>query len=320
MLYKKQTKILLSIIAALILVYVLSIIFEPERRVSRSAAFTWLEPKLKDQVDRIRIINSGETKEFVMRNHEWFVVYNGREYPARQFRIEDFLSIFTQRAQYPLRASTAFSHERLGLTEAAASRIILSGGVGLPLLDLLIGQGDLTGQNVYLRRQGQNDVRSGEDRFTAYMTSPRSSWYSLRFFPESEGGRLDVDGIQRVRIITQTDTGTVTQVFTRSGREWTFSGLDIANPDMNKVDTYIRGILYTEGDDFIDFIDAGDQMFSDSRIELEFGNGTQTIIRLSPPDENNRRYATMSGAWYVYSIPGWVSTRLFRDAEFFEKD
>jgi hypothetical protein len=321
MTYNKRLAVLASIIAVLALVYVLSIVFESERTGSRSAAYTWLDPKLVDRIDRISIGASGDSTELVRKNNEWFVSYNGNDYPAKQLRVEDLVSLLVKRAPYPVRSSNDSSHQRLGLTEDAASRITVSGGVaGLPFLDLLVGQGDNTGREVYLRRQGQNEVRSGEDSFTAYVASPRASWYNLRLFPESGDGSMDLDAVQRLTVYAGTENAAAEpQVFTRNGREWTLSGINIKEADMDKVDSYIRGILATEGDDFSDDINPDDTMFHDSRVTLELGNGSVRTLRLSPPDESNRRFALVSGSPHVYSLAGWAAERLFKDAAYFEK-
>ncbi|GHV94055.1 hypothetical protein AGMMS50293_03750 [Spirochaetia bacterium] len=316
MTYKKQLTILLSIIGALCLIYILSMVFDPERVGSRSAAYTWLDSKLINQIDRISISSARETNLLVRKNNEWFVAHNGKEYPARQLRVDDFIGIFTKRAPYPLRSSSPSSHERLGLAEETAARITISGGAGLPLLDILVGLTDTTGRDVYLRRQGQNEVRSGENKFNAYISGARSSWYNLRLFPESEDAKLDVDGVQRLTVHT---AGAEPQVFTRWNREWTFSGLSITDPDMGKVDAYIRGILNTEGDDFDETVSPADPMFDHSRLTLELGNGSVRTLRLSAPGEDNRRYALVSGSDYVYSLAGWAAERLFKTAADFEK-
>ena len=331
------------IIAALVLAYTLGIVFDPERTASGSALLSWIDPQLVDRIDRIDIESGGEIKELIRKNAEWFVLHNGKDYPARQMRVEVFIDLLARRAPYPVRSSNASSHERLGLTENAASRILVSGGAGLPLLDLLVGQGDITGQEVYLRRRGQNEVRSGEDVFTSYTESPRTSWYNLRLFPEGGDGGLDADSVQRLTVYAgaqppggdagdagandgpggtaEGDTAAAPaglRVFTRNGREWTFSGINIAEADMSKVDSYVRGILNTEGDDFSD-LDEDGLTFNHSRVTLELGDGSVRTVSLSAPDETGRRLARVSGSPYTYSLAGWAAGRLFRDASFFEK-
>jgi hypothetical protein len=317
MTYKNKIITLSSVIAALAIVYILTIIFDPQRAGARSDSYSWLEPGQNNRISGISIKNENETVNLSHNGGKWFVTRGGKDYPARQARIDDFLAILSKRAPYPVRSSSASSHERLSLTPEKATQVTVSAGAGPPLLSLLIGQTDITGQNVYLRKQGQNEVRSGEDKFSSYTNSALSSWYNLKLFPEHEDGKLDVKDIQR--LIVYLPGGAPSQIFTRSNREWTFS-FDITNPDFSKVDTYIRDILGVSGDDFIDDIDPSDSMFNYCRIVMELGNGAAKTLRLGPADEDGKHYATVTGSDFVYSIPGWAVNRLFVETDNFKKN
>jgi hypothetical protein len=244
------------------------------------------------------------------------VYFDGKEYPAKDMRVEDLLGLLSRRASYPLRASSASAQERLGLSEDSASRITISGGPGLPLLDLLIGRGDETGREVYLRRQGSNEIRSGEDVFTAYTAGQRTSWYNLRLFPESENGGLDLDSVQRLSVYA--GGGAEPQVFSRSGREWVLSGMEVKEADTGKIDGYVRGILNAEGEDFSN-TDPSDAGFNHSRIVLETGDGNIKTLRLTEAGESGGRLAAVSGSPHAYSLASWTADRLFREASYFEK-
>ncbi|MDR2719118.1 MAG: DUF4340 domain-containing protein [Treponema sp.] len=320
MVYKKKLKILSGIIAVLALIYIVTIIFDPERRGARSAAYSWLDPAETARISGITIVSDNETISLARNGGKWFVSHDGKDYPAKDVRVEDFIAALAKRAPYPLRSSSASSHERLSLTDDQSTRVTVAAGAGLPLLSLLIGQSDLTGQNVYLRKQGQNEVRSGEDIFSVYTRSEVTAWYNLRLFPESESGKLDAAHVQRLTVYPPpADDGenVPPQIFTRKGREWTFS-FELANPNMTKVNNYIRDIINTSGDDFVSSVAPSDPLFNNSRITLELGNGSTSAIRLGPPDEDGKCYAAVSGSDWVYSIPEWAIRRLFPDVESFE--
>jgi len=318
MTYNKKITVLSGIIAALALVYILTIMFDPERRGSRSDAYSWLEPGQKDKITGITIARSDETIALVRNGGKWFVSNNGKDYPARELRIEDFIATLSKRAPYPVRSSSASTHERLSLTDEQAVRVTVAAGAGLPLLNLLIGQADLTGQSIYLRKQGQNEVRSGEDIFSSYTRSTLPSWYNLLLFPETENGKLTSANVQRLTVYHPTEgvANAPPQIFTRSGKQWTFN-FELANPNMKKVDSYIHDILNTSGDDFVDYVSSSDSLFNNSRIVLELGDGSIRTIRLGPPDENGELMATVSGSDWVYTIPAWQGDRLFVDTEEF---
>jgi hypothetical protein len=325
MVYKQKFMVLSGLAGLLALVYVLTLVFEPERAGRRNAAFTWIDPNIIAQVEGVSISGPSGAVELAKKNGAWHVFYNGAEYPARQLRVEDFLGLLSKRAAYPVRASTAAARERLGLTEEAASRIVLSASSGLPLLDLLVGQGDQTGRDVYLRKAGQDEIRSGEDLFSGYISGARTSWYNLRLFPESEDGALEVDAVQRLTVYppageeAEDSNAAEPRIFSRSGNNWTITGITVADPDTAKVDSYIRGILNIEGEDFSESAGPEDPVFTGARLVLELGDGGIHNLKLGAADESNRRLAVVSGSPHVYSLAGWTVDRLFRDAASFEK-
>jgi hypothetical protein len=94
--------------------------------------------------------------------------------------------------------------------------------------------------------------------------------------------------------------------------------MEINDPDYDKVESYIRSILYTDGDDFIDSISPNDPVFEYSRIVMDFADGTRRTIRISESDEDGRRLAAVD-ARYVYSISGWAVERLFREGSWFAR-
>jgi hypothetical protein len=317
MTYKNKITVLSGIIGALVLIYILTIVFDPQRRRVRTDAYSWLESGHINLISGITITNPGSAGEPLILSRNggtWFVTRGGKDYPARQVRIDDFIAALTLRAPYPVRSSNASSHERLSLTEDRAVRVTVSGGAGLPLLTLLIGQVDITGQNVYLRMQGHNEVRSGEDRFTSFIGSTLTAWYNLKLFPESEEGKLSAADVQRFTVYPPE---VPPQVFTRRGREWTFN-FELVNPDMGQVDSYLREIINASGSDFAEDTHGSDPMFNSGRIVLEFGDGSIKNIRFSPPDEDGQKYAVISGTDWVYVIPSWTASRFFPETDYFE--
>jgi hypothetical protein len=316
MTYKLKIKVLSGSIAALALILIFSFVFDPEKVNSRSSVYSWLDARQKDAIDRITINNGNEIITLILKNGNWYVLNNNKEYPARQLKVEDFITALTKRAPYPVRSSSASSHERLSLTEGAP-RVTVTGGAGLPLLDFFIGNRDTSG-NVYLRREGQNEVRSGEDVFSSFARTDANSWYNLRLFPETESGKLDITSVQRLTVYPPAEEGEVYQpyFFTRRGRAWT-SPL-IPDPDSGKVDSYIQDILSTSANDFVEK-NPDDPDLHDCRILLELGDGSIKTLRMSP-EEDNRRYAVVSGSPLVYSVPSWAANRLFPNVLTFEKE
>ena len=314
MTYKKRLIILLSLIGVMALTYALSIIFSYDRSNSRSSSYVWLDPKSAERASRISIDNTFEKYELVKKENKWFVNYNGNEFPAKSLRIEDFLSFFTARSQWPVRSASASAHERFGLDDNAA-RITIYGEYSV-ILDVLSGYYDNIGKDIYFRKVGQNEVRSGNSGIYSYITGAITGWYNLRLFPGSIDGSIDSGSVQRVTVYNEEET----QVFTRRNRTWDVSGITLENPDISGIENYVSYIINAEGEDFAGADSVSGFNFDYSRIVLEFGDGSVTTIRISEPDEADKRYAKLSGSSLTYVIPLWVSLRLFRDAGSFSAD
>lgn len=324
MVYKKKLILLSSLVAFLALVYVIALFFDPERVSSRSAAFLWLDQKLQDQADRVELSKAGEWDKplaLVRRGSNWYALIGEAEFPAKNARVEDLFRVLAARDAYPVRGSDAASHGRLGLAENRAGRILVKGGAGLPLLDLLIGDSDAAGREVYMRMNGRDEFRSGEDKLSAYINGAETSWYRLGLFSESSAPP-DAALVQRIAVnpppAEEGGASPEPLVITRSGAGWSIEGMDDEAVDTQRVDSYLRGILDAEGDNFIPGLSAATVDFNAGRISLELGNGASLAINLGVVGENQKA-ATASGSPYVYSLADWTVTRLFRERSYFAK-
>ena len=319
--YRKKVIVLSCVIASLTLVYAGAIVFDPARRGARADVYSWLDSRDADRISGIVITlphsDPSETVVLTRNGRNWSISRDGRLYPARQTRVNDFITELTRRAPYPVRATSAAAHARLSLTEDEAVRVTVASNVGMPLLDIFFGQTDLAGRNVYMRRADRNEVRSGEDRFSAYVWADRSSWYNLMLFPESEDGSLGIQDVLRLTVYPpagEDGEAVPPMVFTRIARAWQVN-FDVEAVNSMRVDTYVRDILMSAGDDFADPMIG--VTFDDSRLVLELGDGSVTTVSFTAPDEGNRRLALVSGTNLVYTVTGWMHQRLFPAAESF---
>jgi len=324
--FKKKAAILSALIFILALVYILSFVFDPQRQTGK--AFAWLEREFLDLADRIEIYESGNAGNKIVlyrKNNFWVVPSAAMDYPAKQGRVEDLLAALSQKGIYLHRAASTQARERLGLGEGIASRIVVRGGAGLPLLDLLIGTGDALGQGVYLRRAGKNEIYSGEDNFTFYTGSDVGFWFDLRLFPAdtvplrgSNQGRLTntltVDSVQQADV-TLPGNDALPFILRRSGSGWIIPGNENAVIDSTRVEGWLRSVLEAEGDNFTDEVPES----VEGSITLWFGNGTRSAIQIGLQDEDKRRSAVVSESEFVYVLSEWIINRLFRDSLYFLK-
>jgi hypothetical protein len=320
MLYKQKVKILSALVLVLAGVYIVTIVFDPERSGQRSDVYTWLDSSLRDSIDRIDLSGTPDGNvTLFFRSGEWVVDRDGRDYPAQQGRVYDLLDALSRQDAFPLRSNTPSSHERFGLSDAAA-RIILRGGVGVPLLDLLVGNNDAGGRNVFLRKSNSNDVRSGQDLLTVYTRGQITAWYNLRIFPEQGDSSITADLVQRITLHTPPgETEIPDMVITRNQNSWRIDAGDLslgaADIDKNRVDSYVSAILNTTGDDFV----FSPGSLDDGWLRLELGDGRVLTLRIGPLiGEDGRRDAALSDAGaYVYNLSAWALERLLRKPDYF---
>jgi hypothetical protein len=326
--YRRKLIVLSSLVAVLALAYVLSLIFDPEQSGRRSDAYVWLDPRLRDSVDRIDIQGAGDSAEvlsLLRRNGIWLVIRDGGEYPARETRINDLLDELSRRDSYPRRSSSPSAQGRFGLDEAQAARITLRGGAGLPLLELLLGNSG-AGGDIFLRKAGGNEVRSGKDRLSSYLEAQVQSWLNLRLFPETENNGITVESVQRLSVRSPAGGGedaignpATAMLISRLQNSWRITAGDLSlepgDIEKTRVDSYISGILNAAGDDFVS---AGFPPEAAS-LSLELADGRVLNLRLGPAGDSGQRQAVVSGSPYMYVLASWAADRLFREPEYFRR-
>ena len=307
--YKKKLTLLSAVASALAVVYILTFVFDPQRRHDR--AFAWLEPRLHYLADRIELSGPAGDTVLIRRNDVWFLSAWGNEYPVRQQRVQDLFAALARRDVYTLRSTSLEARESLGLTTASASRILVRGGIGIPLLDLFIGIGGALGRDVYLARADAREIYSGEDRFTFFTDSGPLFWLDLRLF---DGGPRTAAMVQQAEVIFAPDG--ISYTLRRSGAGWVLQGDESAALFYPRVEAWLRTVLEAEGEDF----SAQAPTDMEGGITLWFGDGTSRTIQIGPPeDEENHRRATVSGSSLVYVLSPWTVERLFREGSHFTR-
>ncbi|MDR2803850.1 MAG: DUF4340 domain-containing protein [Treponema sp.] len=318
---------LLVLCGALLLVYILTFVFDPEKSAARGAAWTALDPKSKEDVRQIEL--DGEEQIILVKNNGlWFVSFEDALYPARQNKALELLDTLTARGIYAVRSKSEAAQEKLMLTETEARRIIVKDEAGITLLNLLIGAPDATMKEVYIRLADSKEIRSGEDVFSRF-TSKRQNWYDLRLFPDQDKDALNVSSVQRVIVqmpppeifdeSENVDIFTGSYTLSRENGGWILQDSGkMANTQT--VETYIRRILDCEAAGFTSAMGANDPEFMDpsfpaGKLILELGNGSRKTITVGPKIDEKYSVA-VSGSKYVYLLPSiLILNNIFIDQE-----
>ncbi|MDR0402039.1 MAG: hypothetical protein LBH35_00460 [Treponema sp.] len=310
----KKIYSLAGIAGVLALIYLLALFFDPARVNARNAAFTWLSPEARDLADRIEIYRPGEDVFVLQRSgSRWFAALGGAQAPVKQGRVDDLFRILCTRGAFPRLGTSASSHGELGLSPETASRLLIRGGAAaLPLLDLLVGNDDSAGREIYLRENGENEYRSGDRLIKSYVSGAAASWYDLKLFAENRAGE-----VQRIRISPVKDgEGDEDFSVVRSGGGWMLESAAAGEIPAEAADAYARNIFEIQGDNFLSPEDAEGIEYSAARLSIEFGDGS-VITVLAGEERDGARPVTVSGVPYVYLLSTPTAARLLRERSAF---
>jgi len=309
--YRKKLIALSTTAIILAVAYILTFVFAPDRRHDRS--FAWLETRLHPLADRIEIFGAAGNSVLIRRNDVWFLSAWGLEFPVRQERVQDLFAALSRRDAYALRSTSLDARHPLGLSLEDASRILVRGGIGLPLLDLLIGIDGAVGREVYLSRADEREIFSGEDRFTFFADSGPMFWLDLRLFAGGGVPRTIAMVQQAELTFAPPDAPPFSYTLRRSGGGWVLQGDERADLASPRVESWLRAVLEAEGADF------GAQAPSaiEGNITLWFGDGTARSIYVGPPEDGFYRSAAVSDSALAYMLSPHTVERLFRESSDF---
>jgi len=317
MAYKKKLVILGSSAIFLAVVYAATLFFDPARINARNERFTWLPAGARDKADKIEISSGlqGEKLELVLRGGKWFALLETDEIPVKQGRVDDLFRLLGTRGAFPLRGSSAANHEKIGLG-SNAYRFIIKAGAGLPLLDLLVGNNDTSGRDVFLRKNGENEFRSGDKLIGSYITAERNLWYDLKIFED-----ISPLQVQRVRVNfsgykgTEDETpliGYIDYTIARNGESWVMDGAVL---DKEKVETWLQTVLEAAAENVLP--SGSDTVNTTAKVSIETGNGGNVSLQIGELSEDNKALAQVSGKPYLYVLPQWTVTRILRERGYF---
>ncbi|HCM26791.1 MAG: hypothetical protein A2Z99_12230 [Treponema sp. GWB1_62_6] len=314
--FQRRIATLSVVTGILALVYALSLIFDPDRLAVRNSNSSLLDGKLTAKVERIELRAGaeagGEIVALVRADGIWKVEKEGAAFPAKKERIQDLLDTLSKKSPYPTRGKTAASHVSLGVEDASAGRIALSPLDGSSrILDLLVGNLDSTGQEVYLRRSGDERVFSGSDQLASFVSGGARAWLDLRLF--AGAGAPQPETIQKISVVSRIDPASPFEytIARDAAKKWAVQaggGSPAGTLDTQKTEAFAKGIAAATADDILSA--SADPGAEAASVTVELGDGSSRTIRVGDKLEGNKRKAVVSGGASTFALSDWSVARI----------
>ncbi len=206
-------------LSALIILFIIGIVFSPERVQARTSAQPLLPGMSWQKVDGIEIRESGATTLQLRREaHGW----QAGQYPVSADRVATFLRVVAglRRTSRVTSGSQHLGELGLGSDE---SRILVLHQAGAPDAVLEVGKRGPAGDADYVRVQGQAPVYLAKGSLSFFLAQKTPYWYELHVLPD------DVQGT------------TIAEITVRGTLETLRGGYSLRRPSADKLDQWVVG-------------------------------------------------------------------------------
>ena len=330
--YRKKITILGAVLAALVVLYVLGVLFSPTRVQQRSAS-TPLYPDLKaEAVQEIQIQEpggaGGAAASLTMKRQGdgWQLLIQGTAFPALASRIDTLLEQLAGLKRARVASTDPQTWPAFEVDKEKARRLVLKDAAGKALVDLHVGKPAPGGQGSYVRREGSNDVVQADRSLDYYAGASDEQWSDLRLFPrELQGGdlvRIDVRGRTGFDAEEKESGRPVSHsLLLESGQEgprWQVQG----DPDFALAADKVEGLAATlagfEGSRFAVNVPEGQAGFDSPFGEIGVSTRDDKSYRLligAYLQAEEQYYARLEGGPFTWLVPAWRVRQAFQTLE-----
>ena len=206
-------------LAVLVLLFIIGVVFSPERVQARTSAQPLLPGMSSEKVDGIEIRVGGTTAIELRRGaHGW----QTGAYPASADRVATFLRTVAGLRRTSRVTSGPQHLGELGLG-SGESRILVLHQAGAADAVLEVGKRGPAGDADYVRVQGQDQVYLAKGSLFFFLAQKTPSWYELHVLPD------DVQGT------------TIAEITVRGTLETLRGGYSLRRPSADKLDQWVVG-------------------------------------------------------------------------------
>jgi hypothetical protein len=309
--YEKKVVVLSSALVALLAIWVLGIVFSPERVAARSESAHLIAGK-SSEVASIGISSPATPEiELAKSGAAWELADGSLRFPVRADRVSSFLSDLAAVSRLRLVARSKDSWAGFKLDDAQAKRAVLKDSSGKVLADIFVGGYGPTGSETYLRRSGTDASYLVEAGIASYLGYGRSGWLDLALL----AGVKESD-VQSVSIKSSIDfpeggkavggkgvpATKLDYVLKREAQGWKSGAARI---DAEAVAALLRSIVGLAAEDYVAAPPAEAFAKIGAALKLELGTGKSIALEVGGEAGKDRYYARLGDGGRVAVVSAY---------------
>lgn len=320
--YGKKIKILSAVIALLAVTYIMGIVFSSANINRRKSEEKVISKNAIEQISSITVdLEEDGSSLQIQKNSDgkWSYTENGKEYPASDSKILNFIDSVGNLTKYQLVGSDKKLWEKFELDGSTGKKALFSDSTGKELFTLYVGKNStVESSGEYFATSFSDNVYLSGAPVKRYFLRDKEYWSDLKIFPE---------GIETPNIVSVKITANIPEANEREALEIDFNikkeTSDIEDEwlnllpspqldeiDINSVNNLIGNILSLNGDSFFD----SEMPEEIAQIEIETENAGVFYLDIALFDENNI-VVTVEGSDYKYLLGYYKVQRILDGLE-----
>jgi len=310
MTFKTKAVTLISILAALIALYIIGNVFSREQRRERKESLPLV---IFEKNSAASIVITGSEKINLLKSGEdWKIIIDEAEYPADSQKISAFLTKLLELKEYRFVTDDPESYERFNLGDNG-NKIEIFDSKKEKLAAVFIGKSAAQSSGDYVRKEGFDTVFMTDESINFYVQRGTEYWSLLRIFNEGEITKENVSKIEINKDMVSRFV--IYKHFEEEKSAWKIeSGTNAVNED--KIFTLINTLKNIQGERFINKSSIYDDQISEGYSTLSvLTDQNKTYSLKAGILEDDKYYLQCSHIPFVYEISEWQYTRLFPDIE-----
>jgi hypothetical protein len=310
--YRTKLIALSSVLGALAVLFLASVVFSPENTWRRAAAGRLIASSGLSDVASVEIKAPASDIVLAASGGAWTIKSGDAIYPAQSGRVESFVKALLGASELIQVSKSKDNWAGFEVTDEAAKRVTVKNVKGAVVGDFLVGKQEPTARGIYVRMAGKDPVFQTPNSFGSYLQNEAKYWEYLRLLPEG----LKIENVQSFEVkanLSLDDTGSRKigesyRLVRGKGEAWSAEGRADISIDASKATTAVRNVLDFEAADFsAEKADQAGLTAPSATVYLAIGNGNSYQINVgSRIKDSGKFYLSVSGGKYVYLAESWM--------------